>query len=198
MFEAKQEDVDAGAQGRNKPIVLGQVGIRCIHVSRAILAGSLYVVLVGIHYSCCLRFSTSVLGYIQDSGLALQSTILQSWQLCTKLLRTLSMFICQSSVKPFQRKSDSVYFTWTLKDPPSEAERRIGVILLKFKVSLILHMVCASRIILCRRISIKLKPNQCVAFCLPLGNARMTRAASARRNCWLFSSWIESNTEAWL
>lgn len=33
LFEAKQEDVDAGAQGRNKPIILGQVGIRCIHVS---------------------------------------------------------------------------------------------------------------------------------------------------------------------
>lgn len=29
LFEAKKADVDAGAQGRNKPIVLGQVGIRC-------------------------------------------------------------------------------------------------------------------------------------------------------------------------
>jgi hypothetical protein len=29
LFEATQEDVDGGAQGRNKPIVLGQVGIRC-------------------------------------------------------------------------------------------------------------------------------------------------------------------------
>lgn len=33
LFEATQEDVDAGAQGRNKPIILGQVGIRCIHCS---------------------------------------------------------------------------------------------------------------------------------------------------------------------
>ena len=31
LFEATQEDVNAGAQGRNKPIVLGQVGIRCVH-----------------------------------------------------------------------------------------------------------------------------------------------------------------------
>lgn len=31
IFEAKIIDVDRGAQGRNKPIVLGQVGLRCIH-----------------------------------------------------------------------------------------------------------------------------------------------------------------------
>jgi hypothetical protein len=31
LFEAQEEDVEAGAQGRNKPIVMGQVGIRCIH-----------------------------------------------------------------------------------------------------------------------------------------------------------------------
>ena len=31
LFEATQDDVNAGAQGRNKPIVLGQVGIRCVH-----------------------------------------------------------------------------------------------------------------------------------------------------------------------
>ena len=31
IFEAKAIDVDCGAQGRNKPIVLGQVGLRCIH-----------------------------------------------------------------------------------------------------------------------------------------------------------------------
>ena len=30
-FEAGQAQVEEGAQGRNKPIVLGQVGIRCIH-----------------------------------------------------------------------------------------------------------------------------------------------------------------------
>eukprot|EP00797_Seminavis_robusta_P010039 Sro1735_g294350.2 (497) ;mRNA; f:13905-15544 len=33
LFEATQDDVDAGAQGRNKPIILGQVGIRCRHCS---------------------------------------------------------------------------------------------------------------------------------------------------------------------
>lgn len=31
LFEAEAEDVESNAQGRNKPIVLGQVGIRCIH-----------------------------------------------------------------------------------------------------------------------------------------------------------------------
>jgi hypothetical protein len=31
VFEAVVEDVDTGAQGRNRPIVLGQVGIRCRH-----------------------------------------------------------------------------------------------------------------------------------------------------------------------
>jgi hypothetical protein len=31
LFEAKQEDVESNAQGRNRPIVLGQVGIRCCH-----------------------------------------------------------------------------------------------------------------------------------------------------------------------
>lgn len=31
LFESKEEDVATNAQGRNKPIVLGQVGIRCIH-----------------------------------------------------------------------------------------------------------------------------------------------------------------------
>ena len=31
IFEARPEDVDTNAQGRNKPIVLGQVGIRCRH-----------------------------------------------------------------------------------------------------------------------------------------------------------------------
>lgn len=31
LFEANQVDVDSNAQGRNKPIVLGQVGIRCRH-----------------------------------------------------------------------------------------------------------------------------------------------------------------------
>lgn len=33
LFAAKQIDVDTNAQGRNKPIVLGQVGIRCLHCS---------------------------------------------------------------------------------------------------------------------------------------------------------------------
>jgi hypothetical protein len=33
VFEALQVDVDSNAQGRNKPISLGQVGIRCIHCS---------------------------------------------------------------------------------------------------------------------------------------------------------------------
>lgn len=33
LFEAKQEDVESNAQGRNRPIVLGQVGIRCCHCS---------------------------------------------------------------------------------------------------------------------------------------------------------------------
>jgi hypothetical protein len=31
LFEAGLEDVESNAQGRNKPIVLGQVGIRCRH-----------------------------------------------------------------------------------------------------------------------------------------------------------------------
>jgi hypothetical protein len=31
LFEAKEEDVSSSAQGRNKAIVLGQVGIRCMH-----------------------------------------------------------------------------------------------------------------------------------------------------------------------
>lgn len=31
LFEAQQVDVQTGAQGRNKPVKLGQVGIRCIH-----------------------------------------------------------------------------------------------------------------------------------------------------------------------
>ena len=34
LFEAQEIDVEAGAQGRNRGIVLGQVGIRCRHVSR--------------------------------------------------------------------------------------------------------------------------------------------------------------------
>lgn len=33
LFEATQEDVNTNAQGRNRPIVLGQVGIRCRHCS---------------------------------------------------------------------------------------------------------------------------------------------------------------------
>ena len=31
VFEADLDDVESSAQGRNKPIVLGQVGIRCRH-----------------------------------------------------------------------------------------------------------------------------------------------------------------------
>lgn len=31
LFEATRHDVESSAQGRNRPIVLGQVGIRCIH-----------------------------------------------------------------------------------------------------------------------------------------------------------------------
>ena len=31
LFEATQVDIESNAQGRNKPIVLGQVGIRCRH-----------------------------------------------------------------------------------------------------------------------------------------------------------------------
>jgi hypothetical protein len=31
LFQATQQDIDANAQGRNRPIVLGQVGIRCRH-----------------------------------------------------------------------------------------------------------------------------------------------------------------------
>ncbi|KAG7358929.1 hypothetical protein IV203_015518 [Nitzschia inconspicua] len=33
LFEARPEDVESNAKGRNKPIVIGQVGIRCIHCS---------------------------------------------------------------------------------------------------------------------------------------------------------------------
>ena len=33
LFEAGPIDVDTNAQGRNKPIMLGQVGIRCLHCS---------------------------------------------------------------------------------------------------------------------------------------------------------------------
>lgn len=33
LFEADREEVDGNAKGRNKPIVLGQVGIRCRHCS---------------------------------------------------------------------------------------------------------------------------------------------------------------------
>ena len=31
LFEASREDAESNAQGRNRPIVMGQVGIRCIH-----------------------------------------------------------------------------------------------------------------------------------------------------------------------
>jgi len=31
LFEARREDVESNAQGRNRPIVMGQVGIRCGH-----------------------------------------------------------------------------------------------------------------------------------------------------------------------
>ena len=31
LFQAQEVDVQTGAQGRNKPVKLGQVGIRCIH-----------------------------------------------------------------------------------------------------------------------------------------------------------------------
>ena len=34
LFEAREEDVESNAQGRNKPIVLRQVGIRCRHCSK--------------------------------------------------------------------------------------------------------------------------------------------------------------------
>jgi hypothetical protein len=34
LFEATQEDLKATAQGRNKPIILNQVGIRCRHCAR--------------------------------------------------------------------------------------------------------------------------------------------------------------------
>jgi hypothetical protein len=34
LFEATSDDVEAGARGRNHPIVLGQVGIRCRHCSQ--------------------------------------------------------------------------------------------------------------------------------------------------------------------
>ena len=34
LFDAKDEDVESNAQGRNKPIIPGQVGIRCRHCSR--------------------------------------------------------------------------------------------------------------------------------------------------------------------
>lgn len=34
LFEAREEDIASNAQGRNKPINLGQVGIRCTHCAR--------------------------------------------------------------------------------------------------------------------------------------------------------------------
>lgn len=34
FFVVKQDDLEAGAQGRNRPIVLGQVGIRCRHCAQ--------------------------------------------------------------------------------------------------------------------------------------------------------------------
>eukprot|EP00934_Nitzschia_sp_Nitz4_P007815 Nitzschia sp. Nitz4//scaffold141_size107518//47255//47806//NITZ4_004276-RA/size107518-processed-gene-0.110-mRNA-1//-1//CDS//3329536288//7805//frame0 len=34
IFEATEEDTSGSAQGRNRPIVLGQVGIRCVHCGK--------------------------------------------------------------------------------------------------------------------------------------------------------------------
>ncbi len=34
LFEASEADINATAQGRNRPIIVGQVGIRCIHCGR--------------------------------------------------------------------------------------------------------------------------------------------------------------------
>ena len=34
LFEASEQDVNSRIKGRNKPIVLGQVGIRCVHCAR--------------------------------------------------------------------------------------------------------------------------------------------------------------------
>ncbi len=34
LFEASETDIHATAQGRNRPIIVGQVGIRCIHCGR--------------------------------------------------------------------------------------------------------------------------------------------------------------------
>jgi hypothetical protein len=34
LFEATEEDVQSGSRGRNNPIVVGQVGIRCVHCAK--------------------------------------------------------------------------------------------------------------------------------------------------------------------
>lgn len=34
LFEATEEDVQLGSRGRNNPIVVGQVGIRCVHCAK--------------------------------------------------------------------------------------------------------------------------------------------------------------------
>jgi hypothetical protein len=69
LFEASEADVTSRIKGRNKPIVLGQVGIRCIHCSHVFPVetrerGSMYYphALVGIYQAAQILSQQHLLG----------------------------------------------------------------------------------------------------------------------------------------
>ncbi len=52
-FGATEDDIAAPMHGRNKPIALGQVGIRCMHCKRKSLVA---IPVLAIQLDCSLRY----------------------------------------------------------------------------------------------------------------------------------------------
>ena len=86
LFEVTYEYLTRNAQGRNKPIVLGQVGLRCRHCSRNPTSGStLYPTkLIGIYQAAQNIATSHILGDLtnNDDG---NANLSNSSLLCTAI-----------------------------------------------------------------------------------------------------------------
>ena len=102
VFEAQPEDVESNTQGRKKQVVLGQVGLRCRHVS-AIVSFVCRMHCWKKHLTTSLHSHCSVPAIPFDKEDVVLSTILQSCKECIKLRKTWPVVISANRVSAYHR-----------------------------------------------------------------------------------------------
>ena len=96
LFEAIQCDVDSNAKGRNKPIVLGQVGIRCKYCS---------LVAPSERESGAMYYPTTLEGIYQASQIMANTHILEK---CTHIPTSTRQELCELKRNNANKKKKNV------------------------------------------------------------------------------------------